>query len=140
MSVTAYADYKGCVLSFLKSVTAITAIVSAANIRGNLQGLSPGGYAIAVVKTGGFGRIDYGMPMRRSRLDLHIYGSTGLTAMTLWRTVAAALEPTAGVNGFTAANCRIRDVTFESDPIEDVDGTWDRIIAPIIVTWDEVPV
>ena len=137
MSVTIVADAKGALLYQLQHTPAVTTITT--TIKGKLQGLAGGGFAIAITAAGGPGRLTLWTPIRRSRFDLHCYGPSGYEAMRLMRTVMAALEPVNATNGFTAANCRVTDITFEGESIESDDDGWERRTASIIVSWSEEP-
>lgn len=68
------------------------------------------GHAIVVAEAGGLGP-DLCEPFDTPRVYCHCYGSTGLEAAKVARTVIAALEPVARRGyGFTEAGCAITDV------------------------------
>lgn len=145
-------DWKGALISRLRALSDVTALCPATRIVGTLPGATVGKnaeaaamptFAIAVVKVpGGFGA-EPTLPLRRPRLDLFCYGASGYEAMRLWRTVQAALEPPSrqGI-AFTAAGCRVLDITCVSDPAEAVDPQtqWPFVQASYVLTINEVAV
>lgn len=146
MSVTVPVDAKGALLAYLKAnlpdlaadqTPALT--IPAASIRGNLQGVTGGGYAVAVVKAGGTRRYR-DIPIGEPRMDIHVYGPTAYEAMRLWRLIDALLDPPSGVSGFTAASTRVFDVAVEAEPIELVEEGWDKLVIPVLVRHIRVPV
>lgn len=141
-------DYKGCLVArLMATVPAKCAaqtppfVVPSTAIRGNIAGLTGGGYAIGVVKAGGSRRFTT-VPIGEPRLDLHIFGPNGGEAMRLWRVVDSILD----LGGFTAAGCRVYGVFPEVEPIELVDpggegaDGWDKVVVPVIVRYSRVAV
>lgn len=150
--MSALPDYVGAMIAHLRSLTVVTALCPATRIVGELPGATVGSggeakamptYAIAVVNVpGGFGS-DLYVPLSRPRLDLFCYGKTGLEAVNLWRTVQAQLEPpTRRGCGFTAAGCRVLDVTCVMQPARqrDQETNWPYAQAGYILTINEVAV
>ncbi|MGN6811226.1 MAG: hypothetical protein ACTHMP_10145, partial [Thermomicrobiales bacterium] len=152
MSFQPLPDWKGALISRLRSLSDVTALCPASRIVGTLPGAVVGKdaeakamptYAIAVVKVpGGFGA-EPTLPLRRPRLDLFCYGANPLAAMNLWRTVQAALEPpTRQGIAFTVAGCRVLDITCVADPAEAVDPetNWPFVQASYVLLVNEVAV
>lgn len=131
-------DAKGALLAYLHGNTELAAAFPNAVISGNLAGLTPGGFALAVVKSGG--DQDLYAPLGRPRLDLHCYGPSPYEAFRFWRTVMAILIPADRRSfGWTAANCRVLDVVLEGGPVEMLDGEWPKVWSSVRLTISEVP-
>jgi hypothetical protein len=134
MTTLVIPDYKQAFLTYVRTLTDVTAICTAARVRGDMPG-----YYITCVKQGGPGvqaRVH-----RRARLDVWVYGKTPYNAMLLWRTLEGALCAPDTARGFTAAGCRVLDIYAESEPFEAVTNEgWPYLWVPYLLRYAEHPV
>lgn len=123
-------DWLVAVIAFLQSRDAITAICPVGDIRQQPpQDTGAPRYAISVQRSGGFGAWP-SVPYLDARVDLRCYGPTAYDAMTLWRTVQTELEGDRRRGGFTAAGCRVLNITLSSGPVDNlVDEGWPMVLS-----------
>lgn len=170
MSVAALPDAVGGVISRLGSFAEILALVTTSagyiatatpaqlarpRISGRVQSFwqlgrwpatptdPKGSYAIAVSGPIGSPLDDRDGAVYGLRTDLHLYGSSPMEAMALWRQVHPCLCPRLhrGVpEQFTASGCRFLTVDVEGGPISIVepDTRFCKVVAPYVFRWQEL--
>lgn len=131
MPVSARADVTGAVISYLRSVAAITALAGMRISARRQASWQLPNYAVLVEGRRGGGEDG---PILWQRLDVSVYGPDDRTADLLWRTLDYAFCPEVGSgrqNGFRAAGATILKVEREGGPIglTDPDTTWEYVVA-----------
>jgi hypothetical protein len=137
------ADYKSAVIDYLRSRSEMTAVVSAEHIVGRVPDLTgdPKFNWLAIVAAGGRDSI-YNMPLTFPHLDAHCMGVNGYESMRIWRTMKGVLDHASyRMDGFIAQGCRVDSIRVGL-PYEMPDigvKVWDKRIAPMYLTVNEVP-
>ena len=134
-------DWLAAVIAYLQADPDVTALCPAAAIRQTPPNdLGAPTYAVSVQRSGGYGARAT-VPLMDTRVDVRCYGPTPYESVRLWRAVHAALEGDRQANGFTAAGCRVLNITLSSAPIDDlVDESWPLTIASYEMLVSEVMV
>ena len=133
-------DPRAAVIAYLRANAAVTTIVAEADIASHAPaGGSPRPY-LFVGWSPGIGSRPY-TPEFVMGIDLRCYGTTTYQAGLLWRTVHAVLEGDRQRNGFTAAGCRVKNLTFATGPIDDTNlAEWPNVYVSYNALVSEVPV
>ena len=137
-------DYRAAIIDHLRSLPIMTAVVAAANITGRVIDYDAAQNVnhLALVYAGGRDS-NFNVPIMFPHLNAHCMGTNGYESMRIWRTLKSLLEhPSYRMQGFVAQGCSVMDVRVGL-PMELPDlgvTVWDKRVAPIYMTVNEVPV
>lgn len=130
-------DIIGGIIAFGRANATIAAEVST-RFSGTLQKawVMPTKAIVANGPRGGPVNVD--PPIRRTRIDLEVYGSNEMTSKVLAETVASVFA-SAAFRSVTAA-VDVGRIDLEAEPIwlPDPDTGWPRTVVPLIVNWTPV--